>query len=109
MVYQAAYASQALLYVPDDETHWQATQRRTGKVVNGVAGLVSAIKGLNLNQFVEGMSGIQEGLAGAAEVIPVAKSTYEDVSALAESGHAFAHIYQILVLALVRPNFVREQ
>ena len=89
LVYQAAYASQALLYVPDDETLWQATQRRTGKVIKGVAGLVSAVKGLDLNCFVEGLSHIQEGLAGVMEVFAVAKSAYEDVSALAESGQQF--------------------
>ncbi|KAG0229009.1 hypothetical protein BGX31_006364, partial [Mortierella sp. GBA43] len=39
LVYQAAYAYQALLCVPDNETAWQAAMRRTGKVVKGVSGL----------------------------------------------------------------------
>jgi len=86
LIYQAAYASQALLYVPDDETPLQATLRRSGKVVKGVSGLVSAVKGLDLNEFVEGLSHIQEGLAGASEVFTLAKNAYEDVSTLAKSG-----------------------
>ncbi|KAF9343123.1 hypothetical protein BGX34_007194, partial [Mortierella sp. NVP85] len=39
LVYQAAYACQALLCVPDNESLWQATMRRTGKVIQGVSGL----------------------------------------------------------------------
>ncbi|KAI8598631.1 hypothetical protein EDD21DRAFT_181840 [Dissophora ornata] len=68
---------------------WQAAQRRTRKVVKGVVGLVSAMKGFHLSQFVEGLSHIRKGLAGAAEVLAVAKSACEDVSALAESGQQF--------------------
>ncbi|KAI8596145.1 NACHT domain-containing protein, partial [Dissophora ornata] len=86
LVYQAAYAFQALLYVPDDETLWQATRRRTGKVVKGVVGLVSAMKGLDLNKFLEGLEHIGEGLAGASEVF---KTAYEDVSTLTKSGEKF--------------------
>ncbi|KAF9355551.1 hypothetical protein BGX34_010412, partial [Mortierella sp. NVP85] len=39
LVYQAAYAYQALMCVPDDETLWQATLRRGGKVIQGISGL----------------------------------------------------------------------
>ncbi|KAF9343456.1 hypothetical protein BGX34_006731, partial [Mortierella sp. NVP85] len=39
LVYQGAYACQALLCVPDNESLWQATIRRTGKVIRGVSGL----------------------------------------------------------------------
>jgi len=53
LVYQAAYAYQALLCVPDDESLWQATMRRAGKVIQGVSGLVSAVKGLDLNGFIK--------------------------------------------------------
>ena len=44
LVYQAAYAYQALLCVPDDEKLWQAAFRRTDKVIRGLAGLVKAVK-----------------------------------------------------------------
>ncbi|KAF9362376.1 hypothetical protein BGX34_006316 [Mortierella sp. NVP85] len=89
LVYQAAYAYQALLYVPDDETLWQATLRRTGKVIRGVAGLVSAVKGLDLNGFMDGLKDIQQGMSGAAGVLKEAKSTIDGAISLAESGQSF--------------------
>ncbi|KAK3806077.1 MAG: hypothetical protein J3Q66DRAFT_422193 [Benniella sp.] len=89
LVYQAAYAYQALLYVPDDETLWQATLRRTGKVVQGVAGLVSAVKGLDLNGFMDGLKDIQQGMSGAAGVFKLAKSTIDGVTSLSDSGKDF--------------------
>jgi len=89
LVYQAAYAYQALLYVPDDETLWQATLRRTGKVIQGVAGLVSAVKGLDLNGFMDGLKGIQQGMSGAAGVFKLAKSTVDGVTSIADSGKSF--------------------
>ncbi|KAF9346793.1 hypothetical protein BGX34_003611, partial [Mortierella sp. NVP85] len=60
LVYQAAYAYQALLCVPDDETTWQAAMRRTGKVISGVSGLVSAVKGLDIAKFFQGLEDIQK-------------------------------------------------
>jgi len=89
LVYQAAYAYQALLYVPDDETLWQTTLRRTGKVIQGVAGLVSAVKGLDLNGFMGGLKDIQQGVSGAVRVIKLAKSTYDGVKSRSEDGRDF--------------------
>ncbi|KAG0348419.1 hypothetical protein BGZ54_004624, partial [Gamsiella multidivaricata] len=83
LVYQAAYAFQALQCVPDNESPWQATMRRTGIVLKGVSGLVSAVKGLDVNGFITGLGHLQEGLG---EVIQVAKIGYEGVSALVENG-----------------------
>ncbi|KAF9343519.1 hypothetical protein BGX34_006655, partial [Mortierella sp. NVP85] len=89
LVYQAAYAYQALLYVPDDETLWQATLRRTGKVVQGVAGLVSAVKGLDLNGFMDGLKDIQQGVSGAAGVFKLAKSRFDGAKSLSDGGNDF--------------------
>jgi len=89
LVYQAAYAYQALLCVPDDESLWQATLRRGGKMIQGVSGLVSAVKGLDLNGFIEGLGKIQEGLAGASEIVQIAKTAYDGVKSLGESGQGF--------------------
>ncbi|KAI8346005.1 hypothetical protein B0O80DRAFT_503828 [Mortierella sp. GBAus27b] len=86
LVYQAAYAYQALICVPDNETTWQAAMRRTGKVIQGIAGLVSAVKGLDLEKFMDGLSNIQKGVEGVSKVIEVAKTAYEGVSSLAKSG-----------------------
>jgi hypothetical protein len=89
IVYQAAYAYQALLYVPDDETLWQATLRRTGKVMQGVGGLVSAVKGLDLNGFMDGLKDIQQGVSGAAGVLKLAESTFDGVKSISDGGKDF--------------------
>jgi hypothetical protein len=89
LVYQAAYAYQALLYVPDNETLWQAALRRTGKVFRGVSGLVKAVKALDLNGFMEGLKDIQKGLAGASKVIVQATAVIEGVISVAENGRDF--------------------
>ncbi|KAK3824942.1 MAG: hypothetical protein J3Q66DRAFT_364804 [Benniella sp.] len=77
-----------LMCVPDNETLWQAALRRTGKVVKGVSGLVSAVKGLDLNGFIDGLKDIQQGL-GASEVVQLVKTAYEGAASLAESGQGF--------------------
>jgi hypothetical protein len=82
LAYQAAYAYQALLYVPDDETLWQATLRRAGNVIQGVAGLVTAVEGLDLNGFMDGLKDIQQRASGAVEIFKPAKST-------SDSGNSF--------------------
>ena len=89
LMYQAAYACQALLCVPDNESLWQATVRRTGKVVQGVSGLVSAVKGLDLNGFMDGLKDIQQGIAGASEMVQIAVTALDGVKSMAEGGQGF--------------------
>jgi len=89
LVYQAAYAYQALLCVPDDETTWQAAMRRTGKVIAGVSGLVSAVKGLDLVKFIEGLEDIQKGMSGVSKVAGAVKLAYDKVTALVAGGQGF--------------------
>ncbi|KAK3823224.1 MAG: WD40-repeat-containing domain protein [Benniella sp.] len=89
LVFQAAYAYQALLCVPDNETIWQTAMRRTGKVLQGVSGLVSSVKGFDLYKFMMGLDDIQKGFGGASSVVRIVKHAYDDISALVESGHGF--------------------
>jgi hypothetical protein len=89
LVYQAAYAYQALLCVPDNETTWQAAMRRTGKVIHGVSGLVSAVKGLDLIKFMEGLDDIEKGCEGASTIVDIVTTAYRDVRSLVESGQTF--------------------
>ncbi|KAF9355322.1 hypothetical protein BGX34_010541 [Mortierella sp. NVP85] len=86
LVYQSAYASQALLCVPDNETTWQSAMRRTGKVIQGVSGIVSAVKSLDLIKFIEGLQDIQRGCEGASKVVNAVTSAYVSGTSLAESG-----------------------
>ncbi|KAF9352632.1 hypothetical protein BGX34_012059, partial [Mortierella sp. NVP85] len=83
LVYQAEYAIQALLCVPDDETKWQGAMRRTGKVIQGVSRLVSAAKGLDLNMFIKGLEEIQEGASKAFDTV---MEVYDKATKLVESG-----------------------
>ena len=79
LVYQATYAYQALLCVPDNETIWQTAIRRTGKVLQGISGLVSAVKGFDLHKLIMGLDDIQKGFGGASTVINIVKHAYDDV------------------------------
>jgi hypothetical protein len=63
--------------------------RRTGKVIQGVSGLVSAVKGLDLNGFIDGLKGIQEGLAGASEVVQVVVTAFDGVKSVTAGGQGF--------------------
>jgi hypothetical protein len=89
LAYQAAYAYQALICVPDDEKLWQGALRRTRDVILGVSGLVGAAKGLDLDKFMDGLTNIQEGFAGASEVIDVVRDAHGRAVALFESGQEF--------------------
>ncbi|KAF9351413.1 hypothetical protein BGX34_000576 [Mortierella sp. NVP85] len=92
LVYQAAYAYQALQYVMDNETPWQPALRRTGKVIQGVSGLMSATEGLDLDGFMKGLEIIQKGMGGVSAGNTVAKTTYKDVTSLAKGGKEFLDI-----------------
>jgi hypothetical protein len=89
LVYQAAYAYQALLCVPDNETKWQAAMRRTAMVTQGVSGLVSAVYAMDLNKLLKGLGDIQEGLAESSKIVEITMTAYDKVSTLVDSGQGF--------------------
>ncbi|KAF9347819.1 hypothetical protein BGX26_000736, partial [Mortierella sp. AD094] len=62
LIFQAAHAYQALLYIPYEETILQATLRRTGKVTQGISGGLRAVKSLDLIQFIDELRSIQREL-----------------------------------------------
>ncbi len=86
LVYKAAYAAQALLYVPDNETPWDAAWRRTTKVIGGVAGIVSAVKAFDLKGFVDGLQSIQQGIEGVVGVAQTLKDGVVGAMSMYESG-----------------------
>ncbi|KAG0344987.1 hypothetical protein BG004_004034 [Podila humilis] len=86
MVYLAAYAYQALECVPDNESPWQATKRRTGNVMQGVFSLVKAVKGLDIDSFLTGIQHIEDGLDGVVKVFQTLQDGYDSVTALVDSG-----------------------
>ncbi|KAF9436401.1 hypothetical protein BGZ76_004065 [Entomortierella beljakovae] len=89
LVYQAAYAYQALQYIPDDNTILRKVFRRTGKVVEGIAGVVSAVKALNLKGLLEGLQDIYGGIEGIKAAAIPAEYPYRQSAALMESGPSF--------------------
>jgi len=89
LVYQASYAYQTLLCVPDNETTWQAAMRRTGKVAQGVSGLVRAVKSLDFIEFVKGLQDIQKGFEGAFKTVELVTTAYQDATSLLRSGQDF--------------------
>ncbi|KAF9350343.1 hypothetical protein BGX34_001270, partial [Mortierella sp. NVP85] len=89
LVYQAAYAFQALQYVPDNETLWSGAFRRTGAVIQGVSSLASAVKGLDLNKFIDGLKNIQKGIEGVSGAFRIVDTAYKDTTSLLESGESF--------------------
>ncbi|KAF9358802.1 hypothetical protein BGX26_000874 [Mortierella sp. AD094] len=86
LVYQAVYAYQALMYIPDDETILQTNLRRTGNVIRGVSGMVSAVKAMDVMGFIDGLQNIQVSPAGAKDTFVLISGAYENVKALTESG-----------------------
>ncbi|KAG0000167.1 hypothetical protein BGZ65_004592, partial [Modicella reniformis] len=89
LVYQAAYAYQALTCVPDNESLWKAGIKRTGKAIQGFAGLVSAVKGLDLSKFIDELEDIQRGFTVVSEAVKLVKTAYDEVTSLVESGQSF--------------------
>jgi hypothetical protein len=92
LVYQAAYACQALMCVPDNESPWQATSRRAGKVILGISGLVSAVKGLDLKGFIDGLKSIQQGATGASKAVKLVVTAFDGVKSKNESGKSFLEV-----------------
>ncbi|KAF9292796.1 hypothetical protein BGZ88_006110, partial [Linnemannia elongata] len=82
LMYQACYAFQALLYVPDDETALQAVLRHSTGVVDGLVKVTSVMK-LDLGSVLEGLGKLQEV---AISVFGIAATFYDGVGSLRESG-----------------------
>ncbi|GJJ70075.1 hypothetical protein EMPS_02424 [Entomortierella parvispora] len=89
LVFQAVYTYQALLSVPDNEELWKAALRRTGAVIKGVSGLASAVKGLDIGAFIDGLQSIQGGLQGAGQFFGTVMDAYNGVNDLIEGGQGF--------------------
>ncbi|KAF9276909.1 hypothetical protein BGZ68_009664, partial [Mortierella alpina] len=86
LVYYAAYAYQALRYIPDDESSLQSIMRRARVLISGASGVVSAVKGLDLNKFVAGLEEIHDGLAGAYQAVKSGAKSIAKAVELIDSG-----------------------
>ncbi|KAF9996025.1 hypothetical protein BGZ80_007366, partial [Entomortierella chlamydospora] len=60
--------------------------RRTGKVTQGISGVVSAVKALDLMGFIEGLQNVQQGLVGAEKTIGLVSDACTNAMGLVEDG-----------------------
>ncbi|KAF9088756.1 hypothetical protein BGX23_007134, partial [Mortierella sp. AD031] len=81
LLYQAAYAFQALQYVPDDETALQAVLRHSSGVAESLIKISGVIQ-LDFGGFLEGLKSMKKALE---ETFGIAKTGYEGVCSLLES------------------------
>ncbi|KAG0319801.1 hypothetical protein BGZ97_001407 [Linnemannia gamsii] len=81
-LYQASYAFQALQYVPHNETTTQALLRHAGGAADSLVKISTVLK-LDVGEFFNGLKGLVDV---AVTVYESAKSGYEAVSSLIESG-----------------------
>ncbi|KAF9175882.1 hypothetical protein BGX21_005367 [Mortierella sp. AD011] len=89
LVFQAAYAYQALQYIPDDKSILKSMMRCTGRVTQGISGATTAAKSLELKQFIEGLQDTQDGLEREVKPIAIIGKSYQNSEKLAGSGHRF--------------------
>ncbi|KAF9950526.1 hypothetical protein BGZ72_007844, partial [Mortierella alpina] len=82
LLYQALYAFQALQYVPDEESVLQAVMRHSLGVTESLIKVAGVIQ-LNLNGLFEGLKQMQKTVD---ETFKIAKSTYEGINSLIDSG-----------------------
>ncbi|KAF9990671.1 hypothetical protein BGZ75_000489 [Mortierella antarctica] len=86
LVFHAAYAFQALLCVPNDESAWEATVRKSGRILNGIFQLVGAVKALDVNSFIDGLCTLQTGLGEVYAMAERIRDEYIEVQSLYNSG-----------------------
>ncbi|KAF8979920.1 hypothetical protein BGZ46_004838 [Entomortierella lignicola] len=90
LIYQAAYAYQALQHIPDDESLLRSMLRRTEKLARGISGIVAAAETLDLNRFIDGLKNIKGGMDGAFEAMKVTSETIGETKTLIEGGLGLA-------------------
>ncbi|KAF9573079.1 hypothetical protein EC968_009039 [Mortierella alpina] len=94
LVYQAAYAFQALQCVPNDESAWEATVRKSGRIINSALQLVGAVKALDANSFIDGLCKLQNELGEVYSVALKIKGAYEEAKSLYNNGRELKEALQ---------------
>ncbi|KAF9129678.1 hypothetical protein BGW39_003904 [Mortierella sp. 14UC] len=84
--HQAAYALQALLHIPNDETRRQFMLRQAGRITMGLLGVSSVCK-LDLGEFKDGVDHLYKV---AGDVHEVASKVINGVQSLLQSGQDIA-------------------
>ncbi|KAF8952758.1 hypothetical protein BGZ46_003380, partial [Entomortierella lignicola] len=82
LIYQAAYTFQALQYVPNDESQFQAIQRTGVTLLQGVIGVAKGAKGMDIGGVIDGLKKIRD--AGSE----IARPFVFNIKANIESGQS---------------------
>ncbi|RIB16568.1 hypothetical protein C2G38_1501359 [Gigaspora rosea] len=69
LAYQARYACQALICIPNDESPWKAFQKRASNIFHGLAKLTGAITSIDPGRLPEAFDHLGKGLEGIEKVI----------------------------------------
>ncbi|KAF0516450.1 NACHT domain-containing protein [Gigaspora margarita] len=69
LAYQARYACQALICIPNDESPWKAFQKRANNIFRGFAKLAGAITSIDPGRLPEAFEHLGKGLEGIEKVI----------------------------------------
>ncbi|KAG0002852.1 hypothetical protein BGZ65_002275, partial [Modicella reniformis] len=86
LIYQAAYAYQALQHIPDDEPLLKAALQFTGNATQSESGVINAAHAVDLNVFLEGLRIIQQGLHEVPVVSQSSSSMNNDLKSTTQSG-----------------------
>ncbi|KAG0002688.1 hypothetical protein BGZ65_002415, partial [Modicella reniformis] len=84
LTYQVAYACKALQCIPDGETSLQKTLHRSGKVIQGVFGVVSAVKALDVDKLFDGLKELEKGFEGLPKLYNDVQASYKTMVSLLE-------------------------
>ncbi|KAK3824000.1 MAG: WD40-repeat-containing domain protein [Linnemannia elongata] len=80
--HQAAYAFQALMHIPNDESTTACVLRNATTIVQGIVGVASIVN-LNIEGFADGVSQFYDAAVG---VIEIADKVYSGAQALSDGG-----------------------
>ncbi len=84
--FQASYACQALLHVPDDEKLWQSVFRRTLAVGGGVMALATVVRTCDPQKLFEMFEHFSQAFEGLDKVLSTANEIYNQGQALYQKG-----------------------
>ncbi|GAM52755.1 hypothetical protein EBME_1218 [bacterium endosymbiont of Mortierella elongata FMR23-6] len=88
--YQATYACQALLHVPDDEKLWQSVWRRSMAITGGALALAKAVHTCNPGDVVNACEQFSIAFSGLGQLIKTTQEVVETVKTLSEAGKSAA-------------------
>ncbi|CAG8736927.1 13057_t:CDS:1, partial [Acaulospora colombiana] len=85
LAYQAKYACQALLHVPNDEQPWQSIIRRTLNITGGVLAIASSIRTFDPSQLISAFESFSKAFEGLPEVMKNIQEIFDGCMSISEA------------------------